>query len=308
MIEGLQLSPVEDDGIALPVAGPAVAQPGDLWILRNPASGLTHRLVVGDALEETSYAAAMDGLKAAAVITDPPFGGLISGYLRGGETTKHREFVMGSEGRSAGELERLLEPMCRCVLAASRPGALVYVFMDWRGLEVLLRVGGAVFGELKNLILWSKQNAGMGSFYRSAHELIALFKVPGGPHRNNVQLGRFGRNRSNVWTFDGMSSLSARHTEEGDLLALHPTVKPVAMIAEAILDCTERGDIVLDPFLGSGTALIAAERTGRRACALELDPLYVDVAIRRWLRLTEGSATRAADGASFQDLEKETDP
>jgi len=307
MIEGLEVAPVEDDEAALPAGGSAVSQLGDLWILRNPASSLEHRLFVGDSLKAESYAALMGADRAAAIITDPPFGGAIAGYLTGAGKIKHREFVMGSEGRTASELAEMLEPVCRHMRDAARPGALVYVFMDWRSIEVLLRVGGQVFGELKNLIVWSKTNAGMGSLYRSQHELIALFKVDGGPHRNNVQLGAFGRNRTNVWTFAGMNSTAGRNTAEGDLLALHPTAKPVAMIAEAILDCTARGEIVLDPFLGSGTALIAAERTGRRAHALELDPLYADCAIRRWQRLTGAEAIRA-DGQTFDSLAAEAVP
>jgi DNA modification methylase len=308
LIEGLELAPVEDDtSLEAASRGPAVARLGDLWILRDPKSGLEHRLFVGDALEAASYETLMGGVEAAAVLTDPPFGGTIASYVKGGKA-RRREFVMGSEGRTPAELEAMLEPMCRRLREAARPGGLVYVFMDWRGLEVLLRVGGRVFGELKNVVTWVKTNPGMGSLYRSQSEFIALFKVEGGAHANNIQLGRFGRNRSNVWTYAGMSSPEARSTDEGDLLSLHPTVKPVAMIADAILDCTSRGEIVLDPFLGSGTTLIAAERTGRRAFGMELDPLYADVAIRRWRLLTGEDAVRAAGGRSFSALETEAAP
>jgi DNA modification methylase len=262
---------------------------------------------VGDALKRESFISLMGEERAAAIITDPPFGGPIAGYLTGAGKTKHREFVMGSEGRSHAELGEMLEPVCQHLRDAARPGALVYIFMDWRSIELLLRVGGRIFGELKNLIVWAKTNAGMGSLYRSQHELIALFKVEGGPHRNNVQLGAFGRNRTNVWSFAGMNSTAGRNSDEGDLLALHPTAKPVAMVSEAILDCTARGEIVLDAFLGSGTTLIAAERTGRRAYAVELDPLYADCAIRRWRRLTGAEAIRS-DGQAFNTLEGEAAP
>jgi len=146
----------------------------------------------------------------------------------------------------------------------------------------------------------------MGSLYRSQHELVLVFKQPGEPHRNNVQLGQFGRNRSNVWCYPGANSF-ARCGAEGNLLALHPTVKPVALVADAILDCSARGDIVLDAFLGSGTTVIAAERTGRRCCALELDPGYVDTAIRRWQTLTGDKAQHAATGRSFDDLVREAE-
>jgi len=178
--------------------------------------------------------------------------------------------------------------------------------MDWRHLDEMLATGRDVYSELKNLCVWAKDNGGMGSLYRSQHELVFVFKHGGAPHRNNVQLGRFGRNRSNLWRYPGANSF-ARNGAEGNLLALHPTVKPVAMVADAILDCSARGDIILDAFLGSGTTVIAAERTGRRCCGLELDPAYVDTTIRRWQALTGGSALHAASGRSFDDLARETE-
>jgi DNA modification methylase len=178
--------------------------------------------------------------------------------------------------------------------------------MDWRHLEELLIAGRDAYGELKNLCIWVKDNGGMGSFYRSKHELIFVFKQGRGSHRNNVQLGQFGRNRSNVWQYPGVNSF-ARSTAEGNLLAVHPTVKPVAMVADAILDCSARGDIVLDAFLGSGTTVIAAERTGRRCYGLELDPIYVDTIVRRWQALTAGSARHAVSGRSFDDLASEVE-
>jgi DNA modification methylase len=176
-----------------------------------------------------------------------------------------------------------------------------YICMDWRHLDEMLAAGRDTYGELKNLCVWAKSNPGMGSFYRSQHELILLFKHGCAPHRNNVQLGRFGRNRSNVWHYPRVNSF-ARNGGEGNLLALHPTVKPVAMVADAILDCSARGDIVLDSFLGSGTTIIAAERTGRRCYGLELDPGYVDTIIRRWEALTGSPAHHASSGRSFDDL------
>ena len=178
--------------------------------------------------------------------------------------------------------------------------------MDWRHLEELLAAGREAYGELKNVCVWVKNNAGMGSLYRSQHEFVLVFKQRGGSHRNNVQLGRFGRNRSNVWHYPGANSF-ARDTAEGNLLALHPTVKPVAMIADAILDCSARGEIVLDGFLGSGTTVIAAERTGRRCYGLELDPVYVDTIIRRWQGLTGGRAYHATSGRGFDDLSQEVE-
>ena len=215
------------------------------------------------------------------VFTDPPYNVPIDGHASGLGAIHHRPFPMAS-----GEMDRPNSPPFSARLSAtSRRSAstarIHFVCMDWRHVEELLAAGRAVYGELKNLCVWVKDNAGMGSLYRSQHELVFVFKHGRDGHRNNVQLGRFGRNRSNVWHYPGANSF-ARCGEEGNLLALHPTVKPVAMVADAILDCSARGDIVLDAFLGSGTTLIAAERTGRRCCGLELDPAYVDTIVRRW--------------------------
>jgi hypothetical protein len=164
-------------------------------------------------------------------------------------------------------------------------GSLHYVFMDWRHMNEVLAAGKQAYEELKAVCVWVKDNGGMGSLYRSQHELVFVFKSGTGSHRNNVQLGQYGRYRTNVWNYPGVNSFS-RSTEEGNLLALHPTVKPVALVADAIMDCSARGDIVLDPFLGSGTTIIAAERTGRICYGIELDPVYVDTIIRRWQQFT----------------------
>jgi DNA modification methylase len=176
--------------------------------------------------------------------------------------------------------------------------------MDWRHMGELLAAGKRVYSELKNMCVWVKHNAGMGSFYRSQHELVFVFKHGRHPHRNNVELGRFGRHRSNVWTYRGLNSFG-RGTDEGNLLDLHPTVKPVAMVADAILDCSARGEVVLDPFLGSGTTIMAAERTGRRCCGIEIDPIYVDTIIRRWQAFTGDDARHLASGRSFTEFEAE---
>jgi hypothetical protein len=208
---------------------------------------------------------------------------------------------MASGEMDPSQFTGFLTQACRNLAAFSREASLHYVCMDWRHLDEMLAAGREVYGELKNFCVWVKSNPGMGPLYRSQHELVFVFKHGRAPHRNNVQLGRFGRNRSNVWHYPGVNSF-ARNGAEGNLLALHPTVKPVAMIADAILDCSARGDIVLDGFLGSGTTLIAAERTDRRCCGLELDPGYADTIIRRWQALTGGSARHAASGRSFDDL------
>jgi hypothetical protein len=208
---------------------------------------------------------------------------------------------MASGEMDQAEFTAFLAQALRNLAAFSAAGSLHYICMDWRHLEELLAAGGDVYGELKNLCVWVKDNAGMGSLYRSRHELVLVFKQGGGAHRNNVELGRFGRNRSNVWQYPGANSF-ARGGAEGNLLALHPTVKPVALVADAILDCSARGDIVLDAFLGSGTTVIAAERTGRRCYGIELDPAYVDTAIRRWQVLTGGNACHGVSGRCFDDL------
>ena len=204
------------------------------------------------------------------------------------------------------EFTAFLAQAFRNLTAFSAAGSLHFICMDWRHLEELLAAGAETYDELKNLCVWVKHNAGMGSLYRSQHEFVFVFKQRGGAHRNNVQLGQFGRNRGNVWHYPGANSF-ARCGAEGNLLALHPTVKPVALVADAILDCTERGGIVLDAFLGSGTTVIAAERAGRRCYGLELDPAYVDTAIRRWQAPTGGSARHAASGRLFDDLAGEAE-
>ena len=176
--------------------------------------------------------------------------------------------------------------------------------MDWRHVAEVLAAGRKAYTELKNLCVWAKDNAGMGSLYRSQHELVFVFKSGRAAHRNNVQLGQYGRSRTNVWRYPGVNSFS-RSSDEGNLLALHPTVKPVALVADAILDCTARGDVVIDGFLGSGTTVIAAERTGRRCYGLELDRVYVDTIVRRWQSFTGESARHAVTGRLFNDVEAE---
>jgi DNA modification methylase len=281
-------------------APPPVSKIGDLWLLGR------HRVLCGNALDPEAFTALMGAERAAMVFTDPPYNVPIEGHASGLGTIHHRPFPMASGEMNEAEFAAFLGQACRNLAAFSTAGSLHYISMDWRHLEVLLVVGREAYGELKHVCVWVKDNAGMGSLYRSQHELVLVFKQRGGPHRNNVQLGQFGRNRSNVWCYPGANSF-ARCGAEGNLLALHPTVKPVAMVADAILDGSARGDIVLDAFLGSGTTVIAAERTGRRCCALELDPGYVDTAIRRWQTLTGDKAQHAATGRYFDDLVREAE-
>jgi DNA modification methylase len=281
-------------------AGPPLSKNGDLWVLDR------HRLLCGSALETPAFAALMGGEQAAMGFTDPPYNVRIDGHASGLGAIHHRPFPMASGEMDGAEFTAFLAGAFRNLAAFSVDGSLHYICMDWRHVEELLAAGRAAYGELKNLCVWVKDNAGMGSLYRSQHELVFVFKHGRSEHRNNIQLGRFGRNRSNIWRYAGANSF-ARCGEEGNLLALHPTVKPVAMVADAILDCSARGDIVLDAFLGSGTTLIAAERTGRRCYGLELDASYVDTIVRRWQALTGGSACHTASGRSFDDLAREAE-
>jgi DNA modification methylase len=244
--------------------------------------------------------------RAAMVFTDPPYNVPIDGHASGLGAIHHRPFPMASGEMDRTEFTAFLGQAIRNLAAFSIDGSLHYLCMDWRHIEELLAAGRDVYGALKNLVVWVKDNAGMGAFYRSQHELVFVFKRGSQGHRNNVQLGQFGRNRSNIWRYPGAGSF-ARRDEEGNLLALHPTVKPVAMVADAILDCSARGDIVLDAFLGSGTTLIAAERTGRRCYGMELDPVYADTIVRRWQKLSGGSALHGISGRSFDDLAREAE-
>jgi DNA modification methylase len=280
--------------------GPPVSKLGDLWRLGR------HRLLCGSALDTAAFTALMGEERGSVVFTDPPYNVPIDGHASGLGAIHHRPFPMASGEMNGAEFTAFLRQAFRNLAAFTVDGALHYVCMDWRHVDELLAAGRGTYGELKNLCVWVKDNAGMGSLYRSQHELIFVFKHGRQRHRNNVQLGQFGRNRSNVWQYPGANSF-ARCGAEGNLSALHPTVKPVAMIADAILDCSARRDMVLDGFLGSGTTVIAAERTGRRCYGIELDPVYVDTIIRRWQGSTGGSADHAASGRSFDDLAREAE-
>jgi DNA modification methylase len=281
-----------------PRTGPPVTRPGDLWLLND------HRVLCGSALEEASYAALMQGQKAQMVFTDPPYNVRIDGNATGSGSTHHREFVMASGEMSEQQFVRFLANACSLLAKHSAAGSLHYVCMDWRHLNELLAAGREAYSVLVNLCVWVKENGGLGSLYRSQHELVLVFKSGAGSHRNNVQLGQYGRNRTNVWKYQSANSFS-RSGDEGNLFALHPTVKPAALVADAIMDCTSRRDVVLDGFLGSGTSVIAAERTGRRCFGLEIDPIYVDVIVRRWHAFTRQTARHAQTGRSFLETEAE---
>ena len=273
---------------------PSISKPGDIWQLGK------HRLLCGSALDALSYDILMQGQKADAVISDPPYNVKIDGHVGGLGAIKHREFAMASGEMSELEFTDFLRRACSLMALNSHSGALHYLFIDWRHLHEMITAGKQVYGQPKNLCVWDKGSGGMGSLYRSQHELILVFKHGNVPHRNNVQLGANGRYRTNIWSYPGANSFG-RKSEEGNLLEMHPTAKPVQMIADAIMDCTERGDIVLDPFLGSGTTLMAAERVGRICYGMEIDPLYADTIIRRWQKWTGEKALHAVSGKSFEE-------
>jgi DNA modification methylase len=297
-LDGQTETPDPADAEVEPGSGPPVSKQGDLWLLGD------HRVLCGSVLDPAALQILMGEQRAGMVFTDPPYNVPIDGHCTGLGNIHHRSFAMAAGEMSLPSFSIFLERSLRNQAAFSQGAALLYVCMDWRHMEELLAAGRAIDAELVNLCIWAKDNGGMGSLYRSQHELVFVFKTGSGQQRNNVQLGRFGRNRSNVWQYPGVNSFS-RKTEEGNLLALHPTVKPVALVADAILDCTARGDIVLDGFLGSGTTLIATEREGRRCFGTELDPGYVDTIIRRWQKLTGDVARHAESGLTFDDLASE---
>ncbi|MDX2094425.1 MAG: DNA methyltransferase [Alphaproteobacteria bacterium] len=246
---------------------------GDIWQLGR------HRLICGNALDPKVIATLMDGNKAQMVFTDPPYNVPVDGHVCGSGSIKHREFAMASGEMSEAQFTQFLQTAFENMTAHSVDGAIHYICMDWRHMQELLAAGKTAYTELKNLIVWAKDNGGMGTFYRSRHELVFAFKHGTAAHTNSFELGQNGRYRTNVWQYRGVNSLRAGRMEE---LALHPTVKPVQMIADAIKDVSKRGDIVLDPFGGSGSTLIAAHKTGRRGFLGEIDPIYCDRIIARW--------------------------
>ena len=266
------------------LSGVPVSRMGDLWLLGR------HRLLCGDTRSTADMDRLMDGGRADLVFTDPPYNVAIDGNVCGLGSVKHREFAFASGEMSQAQFTAFLTDSLANISQVMRDGAIAFVCMDWRHMGELLQAGEASFTELKNLIVWNKTNGGMGAFYRSKHELIFVFKQGTAEHTNSFGLGETGRYRTNVWDYAGISSIGAHRSDE---LAMHPTVKPVALIADAIRDCSKRGETILDGFGGSGSTLIAAEKTGRAARLIEYDPLYCDTIIRRWERYTGKKAKQA---------------
>ena len=277
-----------------PVIAAPVSRMGDLWILGS------HRLLCGDARSDSDYARLLEGETADLVLTDPPFNVRVDGNVSGLGKVRHEEFAMASGEMSEGEFTAFLSTFLCCAKAHSRDGAILFVFMDWRHLFELTCAGREQSLVAKNLVVWAKDNAGMGTFYRSKHELVFVFKNGDGSHINTFELGQHGRYRTNVWEYAGVNTFRTGRLDE---LAMHPTVKPVAMLADAIRDVTKRGAIVLDPFAGSGSTLIAAEKTGRQARCIEYEPKYCDVIVRRWQAYTGKVALFDGTDLTFEDFE-----
>jgi DNA modification methylase len=286
----------DDEVPALLDAVLATTRPGDLWLLGR------HRLLCGDSRNCESFDRLLERERTNLVFTDPPYNVPIEGHVCGLGRIRHREFAMGAGEMSREAFTAFLQVTLGHAAAVCRDGAIAFVCMDWRHMGELIAAGEAVFSELKNVCVWNKTNGGMGSFYRSKHELVFVFKVGNAPHTNTFGLGDTGRYRTNVWDYAGVNSLRPGRSEE---LAMHPTVKPVALVAEAIKDCSRRGGIVLDPFGGSGTTLIAAEKTGRLARLVEFDPAYCDQILRRYERITGKQAKLATTEQTFEAVAEE---
>ena len=275
--------------------GPAVSQTGDIFVLGR------HRLLVGDARDPEAYERLMQGEVAEIGIHDPPYNVRIQGHVGGRGRIKRREFACASGEMNRVEFTSFLKDALDLCAHNSADGAVHYIFIDWRHVGELLAAGDEVFDDLKNMCVWVKSNAGQGSFYRSQHELVLVFKHGHVAHLNNFGLGASGRTRSNVWRYAGVNAFRAGRMDE---LKMHPTVKPVAMIADALRDCSRRGGIVLDAFAGSGTTIMAAEQIGRRAFCIEIDPHYADVAIRRWQAFSRRDAVLESTGQTFDEVAK----
>ena len=285
--------PLEPEDAVPAVTGEPVTRMGDIWHLGR------HRLQCGDTRDVTAMDQLMGGERADLVFTDPPYNVAIDGNVCGLGSVKHREFAFASGEMSQGQFTTFLAETLGNIARVMRDGAIAYVCMDWRHMGELLAAGEQCFTELKNLVVWNKTNGGMGAFYRSKHELVFVFKQGTAAHTNSFGLGETGRYRTNVWDYAGISSIGASRSDE---LAMHPTVKPVALIADAIRDCSRRGEIVLDGFGGSGSTLIAAEKTGRSARVVEYDPVYCDTIIRRWQDYTGKRARISGSNDCFEDV------
>lgn len=269
-----------------------VTAEGDIWNCR------THRVACGSALDRANYERLLGTESACMVVTDPPYNLPIDGFVGGAGANRHREFAMASGEMTSDEFVAFLRSVFALLVAFSSNGSIHMIFMDWRHMGELLSAARNIYSEWKNTAVWDKGVGGMGTFYRSQYELVFIFKNGSAPHINNFELGQHGRYRTNVWPCRGYNSGGADRQEA---LSLHPTVKPVKILADVMLDCSGRGDLILDPFGGSGSTLIAAEKTGRRARIIEIDPIYVDRTILRWQSFAKEDAVHAFTGETFNE-------
>lgn len=285
----------EDDVLPPDENFPTVTELGDLWRLGN------HQILCGDSRDQRSFLRLMGQDRAQMVIADSPYNVKIQGHVGGSGKIKQREFLMASGEMSGNQFTSFLSSIIKNLVAFSIDGSIHLQFMDWRHMTEMMAAGMDHYEELKNLIVWDKGVGGMGTFYRSQHEFVFAFKNGTAPHVNSFELGQFGRYRTNVWAYRGLNTGGVDRQEQ---LKLHPTTKPVGMLADAMLDCSQRGGLVLDPFGGSGSTVIAAEKTGRRARVIELDPVYVDRSIRRWQTYVRDDAVHVITGETFNDREQ----
>jgi ParB-like chromosome segregation protein Spo0J len=295
LAEGDSESPHTAEDLVPNLSGPPITKAGDLWLLGQ------HRLLCADSQDARSFERLLEGEKADLVFTDRPYNAAIDGNVCGLGSVRHREFAIASDEMSRSQFTSFLKVTLGNAAAASRDGAIAFVCMDWRHMREVLDAGEEVFTELENLVVWNNTKGGMGKFYRSKHELIFVFKVGTAENTNSFGLGETGRCRTNVWDYASVSSPGANRTDQ---LAMHPGIKPVALIADAIRDCSKSGEVVLDCFGGSGSTLVAAEMTGRRARLIEYDPIHCDTIVRRWELLTGERAMRDGDQVPFEDLTK----
>jgi DNA modification methylase len=285
---------VEENGSDIPlVEAKAISTSGIIWALGD------HRVGCGSATDLAFVSRLLNGKTANVCFVDPPYNIPVDGFITGKGRHRHREFVQGAGELSTDAYFALLRDSLLVLKECCVPTALVYACIDWRHVMEMTVAGRACDMPLYSICVWTKTNGGMGGIYRNAHELVCVFRAGNETPLDNVELGRHGRNRTNVWSYPGMSSFGK---ERDQLLGSHPTVKPVAMIADVFRDVTRRGDIVLDTFLGSGSTLMAAQETGRICCGVELDPLYVDVTIRRWQNATGRDAVLVETGEPFNNV------
>jgi DNA modification methylase len=293
VLDGVVEADADLDQAVLVPPGEPVTRPGDLWEIGD------HRLVCGDARDEVNYNMLLCDEQVDLIFTDPPYN--IAPKIRGKAATDHSPFAMGAGELSKPDFIKFLTVTLGNCAERARDGAIAFVFMDWRHMGELIAAGESVFSEQKNLCFWNKGNGGMGKFYRSQHELVFVYKVRPGRHQNNFGMGGGGRYRTNVWDYPGLNGFGK---QRGEQLRLHPTVKPVALVADAIKDCSARRAIVLDAFAGSGTTLVAAQTCGRRSRLIEIEPKYCDVALARAETLFGLVPIHVESGMSFAGVRK----